>query len=100
MTKEEIKPHKISGKEYYTIQQFAIMSNRSEANVRHLLYVGNSKRKLQSIKVVNRPMIPIEELQLFPFTKAGFGGGDVYHYDEHGNVVEETESVFNVGNAE
>ena len=47
MTKQEIIPIELDGKKYYTVAQFAVMTNRSEVNVRHLIYQGNTQRQIK-----------------------------------------------------
>lgn len=86
-------PMDINGKKYYTIKQFAILTNRTEQSVRFLIYKGNRIRKLQREILFRKIFIPAEELTDYPFTCVGPSTDDpdegVYHYNELGQIVNE-----------
>lgn len=80
--------HEISGKRYFTVKHFALVTMRSETNVRHLMRVGNRLRCLRVFRIAEKPMIPYEELMEFPFTLPG-RCERVYHYTEKGVPTQE-----------
>jgi hypothetical protein len=82
----------INGALYLTVANFALVTNRSQINARHLISVGNKVRKLKTMYLGGKPFVPFSELTEFPFTEAGRGQG-VYHYDEEGRVVESEEAA-------
>lgn len=75
--------HVIDGRQYLTVLDFARVTNRSTVNVRKLISVGNRIRKLRCVRIVGRPMIPLEEVTEYPFTVAGTSKV-IIHYDMHG----------------
>jgi len=64
-------PTKVNGKEYWTVKQFSSLSQRSEQTIRVYISKGNRKRKLDSIRIGNTRLIPVEELFDFPFLTDG-----------------------------
>lgn len=78
----------INGELYFTVNNFALATNRSAQNVRFLMSYGNRIRKLKVVRIADRPMIPYSELTEFPFTVAGRNSAEVYHYTEDGIVTE------------
>jgi hypothetical protein len=79
-------PIEIEGSLYYTVKQFASITNRSEQSVRLLILKGNKIRKLLCVKFADKPFIPIDELTDFPFTVSGRNQSP-YHYDKQGEVI-------------
>lgn len=87
----KIKPININGKAFWTVNQFAFLTNRSDQSVYALINKGNTIRRLQAIKVANRILIPAEELEEFPFTPIGAGAKEKpYHYNEEGEMIHAT----------
>lgn len=62
---------KIEGKEYWTIAQFARMTKRTNASIRHLISQGNRVRKLKALKVIDRLFIEDKEIFDYPFCIRG-----------------------------
>lgn len=62
---------KINGKEYWSVKQFAELSQRTEYTIRMMISKGNSIRKLQSINITGRRYVPVDELFEFPFIANG-----------------------------
>jgi hypothetical protein len=87
---DNIKSIKIEGKEYYTVKQFAALTNRAEQSVRNLINKGNRIRKLKSLKIGEKLFVLASELQKFPFTSCG-PNGEVYHYNDVGEVINEVQ---------
>lgn len=86
---DRMTPVEIDGKLYYTVKQFSFLTNRSTATIYNLIGKGNAIRKLQCMRVGEKPFIPAEELTDFPFVAPGPNGKDnPYFYDENGNVEE------------
>lgn len=76
-----IKPIEIGNKKFFTVNQFATLTNRSDQSVYLLIKKGNTIRRLKAIKVANRLLIPTDELNNFPFTPIGAGAKDKpYHF--------------------
>lgn len=83
-----IEPIKIGKKYYLTVMQMAALTNKSDQTIYNLVLQGNAVRKMKSIKVAGRTLIPYSELTEFPFTFAGRdAANNIYHYDENGNMV-------------
>ena len=78
----------INGEFYFTVKQFALLTNRTEQSVRFLITKGNRVRKLLINRIANKPFVFANELTDFPFTVAG-KSEDVYHYNEKGEIEEE-----------
>tara|TARA_R100001530_G_scaffold47110_2_gene35397 strand:+ start:489 stop:761 length:273 start_codon:yes stop_codon:yes gene_type:complete len=84
----KIKPININGAKFWTVNQFAFLTNRSDQSVYSLISKGNTIRKLKSFKFANRVLIPYKELTDFPFTPIGAGAKEKpYHYNEQGETV-------------
>lgn len=78
----------INGESYFTVKQFALLTNRTEQSVRFLITKGNRVRKLLIKKIAGKPFVFANELTDFPFTVAG-KSIDVYHYNKKGEIEEE-----------
>ena len=75
---------------YMTVNQMASITNKSSQTIYNLIRRGNSVRKMESIQVAGRLLIPINELTEFPFTGCGMNSAaHVYHYDKKGSIVED-----------
>ena len=81
---------KLGNQEYMTVNQMAIITNKSTQTIYSLLKRGNSIRRMKSLQVVGRLLIPVEELTEFPFTGCGTNSAErVYHYSVKGRIVED-----------
>lgn len=91
---ENEKTFNIEGIEAVTVQQFARLTHRSENTIRRLISTGNQYRKLQVLYVMGKPLVPVRELQTFPFTVQGREQRDAFHLelDKEENVLKITES--------
>ena len=79
----------IQGTEYVTVSQMASLTNRSDQTIYALIKRGNKIRKMKSIKIVDRVLIPLSEYREYPFTYAGRNCQDIpYHYNEDGTINE------------
>jgi hypothetical protein len=65
------KPININGKDYWTVRQFAKLTNREEHSIRYLIIKGNRIRQLKSLTVGGKPFIEADELFNFPFVTTG-----------------------------
>ena len=82
-----LDPIQIGGDRFYTVSQFAAITNRSDQSVYKLIKQGNSMRKLNAIKVAQRVLIPAEEVTEFPFTGIGPNSNErIYHYNNEGEI--------------
>ena len=63
----DLTPHLINGEYYYDIQQFAKATNRYPSQISKLFIKGNKIRTLKGIRVANKPMILVSEVNEFPF---------------------------------
>ena len=80
-TKEiDVEPIEINDELYYTVKQFALLTNRTEQSVRRLINEGNRVRKLFSKKIGHTILVPHGELVAFPFTVSGHAE-QIYHYE-------------------
>lgn len=70
----------INGRDYLTVQDFAKITNRSVASVRQYMSLGNRIRKIKSMRLAGRALIPVTEVYTFPFTMSGRNTEDVYNY--------------------
>jgi len=77
----------INGERFLTVKHFAWLTKRSEQSVRFLMIKGNRVRKLKSVHIIGRALIPVAELTGFPFTLPGRKGKSIYHYTEEGKQV-------------
>ena len=61
----------------------------SVQSLRYLIKEGNVVRKMKAIRDRGRILIPVKELQGFPFVRRGsaLGSREIYHYDSEGNKV-------------
>ena len=83
-----IKPIQIGKFEYFTVSQMAALTNKSDQTIYNLILQGNAIRKMDSIKIVGRTLIPCSELEEFPFTFAGPNAkNNTYHYNEKGKRI-------------
>lgn len=79
-------PVNVDGKQYYTVKQFAFLTNRSTTTIYNLIGKGNAIRKLNCIRLDEKPLIPVEELTDFPFVSPGPNGKErPYFFDANGN---------------
>jgi hypothetical protein len=77
----------INGTRYFAVKSYAYATKRSQQNVRFLMSYGNKFRKLRVVYIAGKPMIPYSELTEYPFTVPGRNSKEVYHYDEDGVPV-------------
>jgi len=77
----------INNVDYYSVKDFAELTNKSEQTIRRYIIKGNKMRKLNAIKIAETVLIPISELTEFPFTICG-RSNEVYHYDNSGKIIE------------
>lgn len=83
-----IEPIVIGKDKYFTISQMAALTNKSDQTIYNLILNGNSVRKMKSIKIAGRKLIPCLELTEYPFTFAGPNAKDnIYHYNKKGEMV-------------
>lgn len=79
----------INGKLYYTVRQFAQLTNKSEKAVYNLISKGNAIRKLKVERILGKPMIPSEEYTDYVFTGPGrYPLKDLYRYTADGVVIQ------------
>jgi hypothetical protein len=64
-----LDPHIVEGDKYYTVKQFAFLTNKSSSRIYLLIYKGNKRRKLEARYFLGVPMIPVKELEGFPFKR-------------------------------
>lgn len=74
-----LKTVQVDGKEYLTTSQFGAVCGRSAKTINHLILYGNKVRKMKSILQFGVRLIPIEELDEFPFTSKGRYGWQHQH---------------------
>lgn len=68
----------------------AALTNRTTQTIYWLCNKGNAIRKMKSVKLLDRILIPLEELTDFPFTSSGKNSAEnAYHYDANGKVIED-----------
>ena len=83
-----IEPIIVGDKKYFSIQQMASITNKSEQTIYGLINRGNAMRKMKHIKILDRTLIPCLELTEFPFTYAGSNPKEnTYHYNKEGKVI-------------
>ena len=83
-----IEPTVVGGKNYFSIQQMASITNKSDQTIYGLISRGNAIRKMEHIKILDRILIPCSELTQFPFTYAGSNPKEnTYHYDVKGKII-------------
>lgn len=68
---DDKKTVNVDGTEYWTVHQFAALTNRSVGTIRQLIRNGNRVRKLKNINLGRKPLIPLSELFRFPFVSIG-----------------------------
>ena len=84
-----IEPTVINNIKYVTVSQMASLTNKSDQAIYSLINKGNSKRKMKSIHIVNRVLIPLSELKDFPFTYIGRNCQDKpYHFTKENETKE------------
>ena len=79
-----MKANKIeyNGKMYYDVKTFAYLTNKTTQTIYRLIEKGNALRKLKCDKILNKPLIPVEELTGFPFTAPGPRGSESVFYNK------------------
>ena len=77
----------INDKTYYTVKDFARLTNKTEQTIRKLYNIGNRIRKLKGLYIANRLFILTSELTEYPFTVSGRNSRTVYHYDQEGVII-------------
>ena len=82
-----MKPIEINGENYYTVEQFAQLTNKASQTIRGLMHKGNRIRKLKFVHFGNKPFIPATEVTCFPFTVSGRNNNDIYHYNQKGVII-------------
>lgn len=82
---ESVNKININDQLYYTVKDFAKLTNRTEQSVRLLISKGNRVRKLKVDYIAGKPLIPCEELTGFPFTTSG-RGSEIYYLEEGTDV--------------
>ena len=73
------KTVQIENVEVLTVAQFATLAHRSITTVHRMLYQGNQYRKLQSIHVIGKTLIPFSEFLNYPFTVQGRDQKNAFH---------------------
>jgi hypothetical protein len=61
----------IEGQDYFTVDQFSKLTNKSQQTIRVLILKGNRIRKLVSKSIGGKPFILSSELFEFPFVTTG-----------------------------
>lgn len=90
MTKDSIlkklEPVIVEGDKYYTANQFALITGKSLQTIRNLIHQPNkSQRQIQSVKLIGKVLIPVEELTTYQWRERG---KDTYYtFDENGEKV-------------
>lgn len=86
--KKLMDPMMVNGREYLTVEQFAMITGKTPGHILRLVLYGNRIRKMRNSKILNKTIIPIDELGDFPFIRRGRGEiTEVYHYDKEGEKV-------------
>jgi hypothetical protein len=88
----QINPIIINGIKYVTVREMSRIINKSDQMLYTLLSRGNAIRKMKSIKIAEKILIPLSELTDFPFTYCG-KGNVIYHYDSEGKIIDTDISV-------
>jgi hypothetical protein len=84
----QIKPARVDGEEFLTVSQMAVITNRSAQTIYTLVKKGNVIRKMKSKKIIDRVLIPITEVEEFPFTNTGRNCQDEPYYYTKKGVIE------------
>lgn len=66
-----LKTVNIDGKDFWTVADFATLTQRSHRVIRNLASAGNRLRKLKTLYLHERVYIEASELFEFPFTTGG-----------------------------
>lgn len=66
------------------ITEFAQAIGMSNQSIRYLIEQGNTVRRMKFFRDRSRLMIPVAELEGYPFVQAGFASGarEIYHYQK------------------
>lgn len=65
------EPVVINGIKYYTLRDFATLTDKHTSYISLLFNDGNKERKLRGIKIGNKPLILASELSEYPFKTRG-----------------------------
>lgn len=92
MTIDDETTINLNGEEYWTVQQFARLTEKEPGTIRVLISKGNRVRKLKTVSVAGKPFILASELFEFPFVITGrpAGMGDYierYFINDDGDLV-------------
>ena len=88
----DIKKIPINDIDYITVNNMARITNKSDQTIYTLVHKGNSIRKMKSIKISEKVLIPYTEVVDFPFTVAGKNAREnIYHYNYEGKIIERAE---------
>ena len=89
MIKNKLKPINIEGSDYYTMQQFALLTEKSIQTIRHLVcYTTNLTKKIKHTTFANQIFIPASELYTYKWKFPG--KGELYY-----SFNEDGERIFN-----
>lgn len=66
-----VNPLYLGDDAYFTIQQFSLLTDKSHTTIRKLIIYGNKLRKLKTINLGMKPLVPWNELFEFRFVIAG-----------------------------
>lgn len=83
---DKLNTIEINGKDYYTVQQFAFITGKSEVTIRHKTKYETGEKQLKHIVVANKVFILASELQNYKWTFPGKGELE-YSYDTQGNKI-------------
>ena len=96
-----LKTVNINGKDFWTVKDFAELTQRSDRVIRNLVKYGNRLRKLCAIHVHDRIYIEAEELFDFEFTSGGqpanMGDYTEKFYMEDGELLRKEKCLKRVG---
>jgi len=73
------KTLQIENVEVLTVAQFATLAHRSVTTIRRMIYQGNQYRKLQTIHVMSKTLVPFSEFLNYPFTTQGRDQKGAFH---------------------
>ena len=81
----KIKVYTIEDIQMIHISEFCRLEGRSIQSARYLIEKGNSIRKLKAFRDRSRLMIPILEIEGYPYTNRGYlsSENEVYHYSKN-----------------
>lgn len=84
----KIKPININGTDYYTIEQFAVLTDKKAKSIEHLaLYGRNNQGIIKTKKINGVRYVYATELKDYLWSEPGAGAKNRYYFNDNGDRI-------------